>query len=212
MTSSFSSSPSDTPLNERQSLDLIQTMIRQAQNRFTDDGSHLLWWGTLVPLAALGHYALLRTPWADHAGYVWILMVVGGIGGAIIGHRQAQRQLAKTFVDRVMGGLWGSVGTAIGLVFLLVVLTSSWRVMYPVILTLYGIGLLASSVIVRFRPLLVGGLVCWALAVAAAMVAFEGQLLCLAGAGIAGFLVPGILTRMRFQHTETTAPDAAHAV
>jgi hypothetical protein len=203
---------SEEPLSERQSLDLIQTMIRQAQNRLTDDGSHLLWWGSLVLVAALGHYTLLQTTWAGYGGLAWTLMAVGWVGTVVIVRRQARQARANTFADRVMGSLWSCVGGSIGLVFLVVSLTHTWRAAYPMILLLYGIGLISTGAIVRFWPLAVGGAVCWGLMVVASLVHFEGQLLCMAGAVAAGFIVPGLLIRQRFNQENSRYADAARAV
>lgn len=205
----------EAPLTERQSLDLIQTMIRQAHKRIADDGSHLLLWGWLVFIAALGHYALLQTAYADYGGLMWLLMPVGGVSAVVLGRRQARAQAAGTYLDRVVGFLWGAVGTAIGFVFLLIFLTNTWRVTYPIILMLYGIGLFTTGGVVRFPALVVGAVGCWALAVVAAVVNFEGQLLCMAGAVLAGYIIPGFMLRSAYrrQHASTPAPpDAAPAV
>lgn len=208
-------SSEETPLNERQSLDLIQTMIRQAQNRFSDDGSQYLLWGWLVLIASLLHYALLRTTYADYGPLAWLLMPMGGVGAFLLGRRSAQRQ-TRTHLDRVMTFLWSAVGAAIGLTFAITFGQAHYQVTYPILLVLYGVGLFTSGGLLRFRPLQFGGGACWGLAMACTQVSFENQLLCLAAGVLVGYIVPGFVLRARFQQQQqqptSLSTDAPRAV
>src|SRR4051812_31331856 len=99
-------SQEEPSLSERQSLDLIQTMIRQAQGRFSQDGSHYLMWGWLVLIASLTNYTLFKAGYPGYGSLAWLLMPLGGVGAWLISRRHAQQRRTSTYVDRVMGYLW----------------------------------------------------------------------------------------------------------
>lgn len=205
-------SPEEAPLNERQSLDLIHSMIRQAQGRFSEDGSHYLLWGWLVLIASVINYALFQTPYASYGGLAWLLMPAGGIGAWLIQRREAQQNRTRTYVDRLMGYIWGGVGVALGLTFIVASVTHSWaHTTYPMVLMIYGVGLFTSGGALRFRALIMGAMVCWSLAIVSAFLNFEHQLLCIAASMLAGYIVPGFLLRARFRQ-ENTLPDGLRTV
>jgi hypothetical protein len=70
---------------------------------------------------------------------------------------------------------------------------------YPMVLVLYGIATFVSGGVLQFRPLVIGGICCWVLAVAAMFLPFEYQLLALAAAVAAAYIVPGYLLSKQFR-------------
>jgi hypothetical protein len=213
---SLMTSSQDAPLSERQSLDIIQAMIRQAQGRFSDDGSHYLLWGWLVLGASLIHLALLQTPYASYAPTAWLAMLVGGIRTSQLGRRHAESEI-RTYSDRLLGVIWGAVGAGLGLTFCLFFThVAQIRLMYPIVLMLYGIGLFVSGGILRFKPLTWGGAWCWGLSFTIAWLPFEGQLIGLAAGAAGGYLIPGYMMRARFRAENTlsqvTTADASRSI
>ncbi len=209
----MSTSP-ETPLSERQSFDLIQAMIRQAQGRIADDGSHYLLWGWLVLGTALLHLGLLQTPYASFAGGAWLSMLVGGIRTTQLGHRH-RGHTTNTYTDRMLGSIWAAVGAGLGISFCIFFThPAALKLLYPVVLILYGVGLFTSGSLLNFRPLQVGGSWCWGLAFTIAWLPFQAQLIGLALGAAGGYLVPGYLLRARFRAEQplTPIPDAARAV
>lgn len=206
-------SSAEEPLNERQSLDLIQAMIRQAQNRFSDDGSQYLLWGWVVFIASLTQYALLHTAYAESSQLIWLLIPVAGVGAFLLGRRKAQRA-PRTHLDRVMTFLWSAIGAGIGLTFAVTFRQAHYLVTYPLLLVLYGIGLFTSGGLLRFRPLQFGAGACWGLAMVCAQVGFQNQLLCLAAGVLVGYIVPGFMLRSAYQRQNFSPmpADAARAI
>ena len=76
-----------------------------------------------------------------------------------------------------------------------------YRYLNPAYLALYGMPTVISGSILRFRPLIVGGVTCWVLSILSPFVAYEYQLLLLAAAVVAGWIIPGYLLRIRYNKT-----------
>lgn len=69
----------------------------------------------------------------------------------------------------------------------------------PMILVLYGMPTFLSGVILKFRPLIIGGICCWLLAIVSPFVDNDFQLLLLATGVCAGWIIPGYILRNRFK-------------
>jgi len=178
-------------LTQKESLEIIHAMVQQSRQRVGENGVFYLLWGYAVLIAALAHYILMQSgyenPWMS-----WILMPVAGILSGIIGYRKGQSKTVRTHVDTAMAYLWGAF-----LVVLLTVLTFSGQIgfagSYPVVILLYGLGTFVSGGILRFKPLIIGGIICWISGIVAMFSPFDMQLLIMAGAIFCGYIVPGHL-------------------
>ena len=187
----------DKPISQQESLELIQRMIRSTQGNFSHDSFYYLFWGWLVFAAALGHYLLmqLQVAWAPA---VWALMPLGAVVTLLYSKKQNDKTTVRTHIDRVLGYLWLGLGISFFLVLMLG--SKNSQLTYPIIMVLYAIGLFTSGGAMQFRPLIIGAVCCWILAVVAYFLPFELQLLCLAAAVLLGYIIPGHMLRAKFGH------------
>ena len=185
-------------LNERESLQLIEQMMLTAKQEIGEDGIMYLAWGWLVLVAALTNYALqfiLQNPyhWLPWA----VLMPLGGIFSFIYGARKSKQQRVKTFVGEFLGYL----GIAFG-VCLFVVLFFGYKLQlncYPMVMLIYGIWLFVSGGMLRFKPLIIGGIINWGFAIASFFVTFDIQLIFIAVAVLLGYIIPGHMLNQQFR-------------
>ncbi len=71
---------------------------------------------------------------------------------------------------------------------------------YPFILLLYGLSTFVSGGVLRFKPLIYGGIACWVCGAGAIFVTFDIQLLLLAAAVVLGYIIPGHMLRAGSKH------------
>jgi hypothetical protein len=71
--------------------------------------------------------------------------------------------------------------------------------MYPCFLALYGMPTFLSGVILRFRPLMIGAVVCWLLAIISVAVVSLFQPLFLIPAVVAAWIIPGYLLKKKYE-------------
>lgn len=186
-------------LSHEESLRLIGGMIKSAQNRMTDDSAHYLIWGYLAALAAVLHYAMIQMGIPELAWVPWpILMTAGGVIAGVKGYRQSKEARVTTYTDRLMGYVWGGM-----VVIMLTLLVNGsllgWATVYPILILLWGWALFISGGMVRFAPLLWGGVFNWALGTFAFYQSFEVQLLLIATSMIVSYLIPGYMLRMKIK-------------
>ena len=184
-------------LTGEEGLAIIQRMINQAKQQYSDDSFMYLLWGWLVFIASSSHYILesigVANPWM-----VWLLMPLGGIISAIYGRKKRRERPVKTYIDEFNEYLLTAF-----MVSLFIVLFFMQRLQlncYPMVMMVYGVWLYISGGCLKFKPIMYGGIANWILAVAAFFVDFNMQLLLLALAVLIGYIIPGYMLRNRFKN------------
>lgn len=185
-------------INPAESLNIIQNMVNRTQRQYSDDSFYYIMWGWLALGAALAHFILLKMN-IEQAPMVWLLMPVGGIVSIIYGAKQSKKEKIKTYVSTYMGYLWGAMGIAMA-VTLSMMFKLGVENTYPILILIYGIGTFVSGGLLSFRPLIIGGVICFLLSVAAFFVPFQIQLLFIAAAMLVSYIIPGHLLKAKFNH------------
>ena len=187
-------------LSPAESLALIQSMINNTKGEVADDSFHFLLWGWLVFGCCILEFFLKVYIHTPYHYMVWWSMPVGGVISGIYGARQSRKKRVRTFVDETLKYVWLAI--AFSYVVLLFVNSlaegNHWDFTYYILL--YGIGTFVSGGQLRFRPLLIGGLINFVLAVVASTVGFDYQLLIAALAILCSYIVPGHLLRIKHHH------------
>lgn len=190
----------DKEFSPQDSLALIQTMISKTKDSFADNTFYFLFWGWLVFGCSLVSYSLKVLLHYPHHYFVWWLIPVGGVITWIYGARQAKKERVKSFVDEALDHVWLGVGLAFFVLVLVNVLGSqTWQTAFTYYILLYGIGTFVTGNLIRFKPLVLGGLINFVLAVVSVRFGYDSQLLIGALAILISYIIPGHLLRARLQ-------------
>jgi hypothetical protein len=181
-------------LQPDESFGVISRMILSAKNRLADDGFFFILWGWLVFAAASLQYVLIQSG-TGNGNWVWaVLMPAGGIASMIYGFRKNKQERVKTYIDTYLTYLWGGFLLAL----LLVLGTMSVHGMHStffMLLVLYGLATFISGGLLNFRPLIIGSVFSFAAAVCSVFVSDINHLLCIAGAILFSYIIPGHMLR-----------------
>ena len=185
-------------MKEQEALLLIEEMISKTKNDLRDDGRYYLLWGWAVFVAAVMHFLLELWPQRHlPSPLVWpILMGGAGIASAIISKYENKQRRVKSHIEKFIKTMWLAFGISL---FISIFITLNFEPLlcYPIVLLFYGLGTFTTGVVVRFRPLVIGGVACWILAIGCAFVQFNVQLLTLAAGVMISYIVPGHLLQQR---------------
>lgn len=183
---------SEKEMTQERSLEIIQGMIAQAQNRISEDGFHFLLWGLLVMLASLIQFSLIQRGYGNESNIVWMVMPLVGVPIAMFyGWKQSKKQQVVNALDRIYTRVWLGFGVTLGTTIFICV--SAHMNPVPVILAIVGLATFISGVIYRFAPLIVGAVVFWIGGVVCSFIDNELILLINAGCILIGYIVPGII-------------------
>jgi hypothetical protein len=186
----------------KDSLLLIDNMINQAKNRFSENGFLYLLWGWVILLSSVGHFILIKLQLFKHPEMIWISTWLTIIYQVIYLVRKRKEETVKTYSEHIIGYVWMVFGISLGMISFILSKTNNWEVMNALLLMLYGMPTFLSGVIMRFTALKVGGIICWSLSIVAVLVAPVYVLLLLAVAVIAAWIVPGYLLRKKFKNQQ----------
>jgi hypothetical protein len=182
-------------LTPSESLKLIETMIGQAKSSFSRMSTYFLLWGVLLIAAMIATYLLRDSGGAWGHGAAWgVAGIAGGIASWIIGTTQARKEQVNNPMDRVVGWVWGSF--IITMVLLIICFAATHRDPGAAIALLTALPTFLTGQIMRFKPLIFGGLLFW---VAGIIMFYSGNAsvitftYCIAM--LFGYIVPGILLK-----------------
>ena len=185
-------------ISATESIEIISRMIQSTRNTINEEFWFYILWGWSVLVAAISQYILIRLDFPMNFLPWVILMPLAGIASAILGYRIGRKQRVKTFVDEFLNYVWGAFGIAICIVIFFMG-NKGWDFSQPVFILLYGIATFISGGALKFRPLKIGGLLCFPLCIGSIFVAQDVQLLFIAAAVIISYLVPGHLMQLRYR-------------
>ena len=191
----------DKQINEQESLQIIQGMIQSVKYKIQDNGFNYLLWGWLVFIAAAAHYTLLKTGYEHHYLPWPILMSAGAVISLIYNSRAQKKKGVKTYIDEFMLYIVGAFVISLFLsLFFMVRIGPEGS--YPIVMILYGFFTFSMGGILKFNPLLIGGVVCWVCAIASFYVPFDQQLIFLAISVLGGYIIPGHILKANYKHEQ----------
>ena len=202
----------EQPLSEKESLELITSIINRAKESYHDTGWGPIMWGSLVSFCSLMTWAQVN--WKFSIGFdIWLLVLAAIIPQVIISYREKKSKLAKTHNDIALDYVWMSFGIAL---FLLIFATNTiqagmnntfsseglpykkpsiffYNYQVSLFLIIYGLPTFITGGIMKFTPMLVGGIFCWLCSLVCLFTPSLTDLLLMAASAIAAWLVPGII-------------------
>jgi hypothetical protein len=200
-------------LTEKESLELIATMINKAKDAYYDTGISAIMWGALVAFCSLVKFSEL------HFGYrlpfdIYWLTVIGIVPQIFIARKEKKERTVRSYDDAFMHYLWLGFGITLGLLTIVInVIFNAWNPVYteystltghapsfrfyefigPLFLILYGLPTFVTGASFRFIPMLWGGIICWVACVIALFTNAKIDLLLIALSAICAWLLPGLL-------------------
>ena len=186
-------------MTKEQSLQIIHDMINKARFNFSRASFHFILWGILLVGAALYEFFASNVFEGSMPFIAWpIVGVLGGILSSVYGARSARGE-SMTHLDRVYSGIWITFFAT--LILLLVGFVSQKENPGSFIMILTGLPTFLTGFVLRFRPLIYGGVGFWMLGFASLYVFREYSSLIFAVSMIQGYLVPGFLMKtLRTSH------------
>lgn len=187
-------------LSTRDSLQLIESMINKAQNRFNENGHLYLLWGWVVLICSITSFITIYFYGNGKIlMYVWMLTIPTVIYQMIYLARIKKSTAVRTYTDEINSYVW-LVFVIMGfLVGIIIGRSGQPQLFNPLVLMLYGMPTFLSGVILKFKPLRIGAVCCWILALVSVLIPYQFSFLLLGLAVITTWIVPGYLLRSRFK-------------
>ena len=192
----------DQQFNEQNSLQLIESMINKAKNNFSESGTLYLLWGIVVFVCSMVQFVAIHFYNNQNAYYIWFLTWLVVIYQVIFLSRKAKKEKAKTYTADILKYVWICFAASMFLFIFILQYQKAYYSINPAILVLYGLPTFLSGVILKFRPLIIGGISCWLLSFGSVFVPYDYQLLFICAAVLFAWIIPGYLLRIKFKNQQ----------
>lgn len=184
----------------KDSLQLINSMIGQAKNRFTENGFLYLLWGWVIFVCAIFHFTAVKLSLFNKPELVWMITWGVVIFQIIYLAKVKKNEKVKTYSDGIIDAIWICFGICMFVLAIVLGRFNLWVYINSLVLLLYGIPTFLSGFVMRFTPLKLGGISCWLLAIASTFTAPVYYLLMIALAVLLAWIIPGYLLRKKFKN------------
>jgi len=181
-----------------ESLKIITDMISKTKVNIRQSSFHLLFWGWLIFVCSLSEYLLWHFTDYTRPYYIWFFVLPGIIVSFIYGFVTGRKAKVHTYADYLY--VWTWFGFLIASLVLFIVRSSEMENFALYMLILAGFPTFMSGIILRFKPLIAGGICFWIIAI---IVNFAGPLLSPLGMPVAvlfGYLIPGYILKNKIDH------------
>ena len=151
-------------MTEKESLELITTMIQRTRERYVGDGNIMLMWGYLSVVVAALVWIMLVTTHNQAWNWLWFAIgIVGGIATPIMDKKQRVKYGVKSYSDKLTSQIWTIVGcsaavaTLFCLGFNLFAGYDAWKMMFAFALIIVPMAEMAQGIVIKEKSLVIGG-------------------------------------------------------
>ena len=183
-------------MTEEESLRLIGEMIGKVKRSYVTKGIASIVWGVLIIICSLLTWAQVYFK-IDFGFDVWILVFLPVIPQIYFSIKEKKERKFVAHDEQTMSYVWSSFGICI---FILSFYNSKFGNDHTTTLfmMLYGLPTFITGGIFKFKPMILGGLICWVLSIVALFTSLATAMLFMAVCGLVAWLIPGIILWKRY--------------
>lgn len=199
----------NTDMHPKQSLEIITRMIEARKTNWNDNGHILRMWGWLILLASIAHFVMGELEMYHILWLPWLITIPGAIYTVIYFSKLKKKHGKSGFLDKLSGYIWwifAANAFALGFGFSIFF----GHMGTGIILILLGFAAVIDGKIMRFRSMVVGGILTnllglftlfWMLMVYYDVLENQNFLILMVGLGITlTNIIPGYVLKKEFDN------------
>jgi hypothetical protein len=176
-------------LSPQDSLAIISQMIREARQRYEENGVIFMLWGISIALVAGAQFYLMLTDMASISGIPYFALILTGIYTGYY-YRKTPVRSGSNPLSRIMKIVWFALGMNLFILGFGFFFKLGYNLI-PIILIIQGIGLILSGAAIRSQVFLLAGILTQVAGYIGFFIDPAYQPLLLIGVGIFGLFLPG---------------------
>jgi hypothetical protein len=180
-------------LNPEESLQIIEKMINRTKENIHENSFYFLLWGWIVLIGILGQTILANFTDFAKPYLTWLVIIIGLIINIIYAMRQGKKTRISTHVDKVNFMVW--IAFLVSYTITIVFMAKLNYNIVPIIFLLTGNATFLTGIVIKFKPLIWGGIVFWIGAIGLFILPGNLNIFIPPLAIILGYLVPGYLLK-----------------
>jgi hypothetical protein len=182
-------------LTPQESINLIAETIAKTKENIRENSFLFLLWGWLIATASFLDFLLREYTSFKYYFLPFPVLSVIGIIITLVYYLRKKSLTTQTHIDYFLSRMWAVLGIS----FILVVVVNVYLGILPFTYTLLiaGIGTLVSGWVMKFKPLVIGGILFLVATVSSVVIADDYKVLLHGIAIVAGYLIPGYLLKKK---------------
>lgn len=180
-------------LNPEESLQIIEKMINRTKENIHENSFYFLLWGWIVLIGILGQTILANFTDFAKPYLTWLVIIIGLIINIIYAMRQGKKTRISTHVDKVNFMVW--IAFLVSYTITIVFMAKLNYNIVPIIFLLTGNATFLTGIVIKFKPLIWGGIVFWIGAIGLFILPGNVSIFVPPLAIVLGYLVPGYLLK-----------------
>ncbi len=182
-------------LSEKESLQLITEMIGKAKSSYHSSGTSAIMWGILIFFCSV--FSFFQIQFQFDIGFdIWWLMWVALLPQFILIFKSRKNKHFVSYEETTMSFVWWAFGAS---VLMLMLFNGYYRPSHSesLFLMLFGLPTFITGGMFRFKPMIMGGMICWVLFIISLYMDLKINLLLMALSALSAWLIPGIILRRK---------------
>ena len=185
--------------NEQQALGLVNEMISIAKGNIYNSYFYFILWGWISVISGIATYILLEMKMYEYTGWLWAVMgPLGGLASFIYGRSQGKKKKVRTFIDSCIRYTWIAFFISGAILYVYFCVTAQYLLVNPVVLLSAGTATFMTGVLLKFRPLIVGGILLWTFCAVSLPIHTEVQSLVASVGFLCGYVIPGYMLKAKY--------------
>ena len=185
----------ENKLTHEDSLKIITGMISTAKGNVSQSAFHMILWGWVIMIISFSHFMLMKYQGINHPEMVWLLTFPTLVVSMVVGFRKGKQENIRTHLDSLYMWVWLAFVVTMGLMIYFI--GQKWDIISPMVLILAGYATFLSGKIIKFKPMIYGGISFWVWSLIAYFAGpYYGLLITSAGI-LTGYLIPGIMLQRK---------------
>jgi hypothetical protein len=178
-------------LSENESLKLITEMIGKAKSSYHSNGTSAIMWGVVIFFCSIFSFLQMQFQFD-----IWWLMWVALVPQFVMIFKNRKNKNFVSYEETTMSYVWWAFGA---MILMLMFFNNYYRPSHSesLFLMLFGLPTFITGGMFRFKPMIIGAMICWILFVISLYTQLKINLLLMALAALSAWLIPGIILRKK---------------
>jgi len=190
-------------MSSQESIKIISDMIKKTKINVSHSAFYLIFWGWLVTILSLSEYFITIFTDFENPWLVWLLSIVGVIVSMIYGFSKGSKQKVYTYAESIYMWVWMGFLTTATILVIFIGFLNKMAVVGPFILLVAAMAIFISGIVMKFKPLIWGGVSIWVFSVIGFFAGPYIGPLAIPAAVITGYLIPGYMLKKERPDNDT---------
>lgn len=185
----------ENKLSEKESLQLITEMIGKAKSSYHSNGTSAIMWGIVIFFCSIFNFLEMQFHF-DIGFDIWWLMWVALVPQFVMVFKNRNDKKFVSYEETTMSFVWWAFGAS---VLMLMFFNNYYRPLHSesLFLMLFGMPTFITGGMFRFKPMIIGGMICWVLFGISLYAELKINILLMALAALSAWLIPGIILKKK---------------